>query len=109
MSTNNGDCELPGVLLARDLSGKGGRADDIQSSDTKEFASIKSVVGFQNLGGNGDSGVDGVRDNKNVGLGAKLSNTSDQGSDDSGVLGEEFISGHAGLAYQLLISLVDLQ
>lgn len=98
MSTDDGDGEFPGVLLAGKLGGEGGSTNDIQGGDTEELAGVEDVVGLQHLGGDGNGGVDRVGDDQDVGLGAPLGDTGDQGGDNSGVLGEELISGHTGLA-----------
>jgi len=98
VSTDDGDGEFPGVLLAGDLCGECGSTDNIESGDTEELAGVEDLVGLQHLSSDGNGGVDGVRDDKDVGLRAPLGNTSDQCRDDTGVLGEELISGHAGLA-----------
>ena len=50
---------------------------------------------FQDLGGNGYGGIDGVTDNGQDGFGAVLGTAFDQGLDNTGVGVEEIVTRHA--------------
>jgi hypothetical protein len=92
------DVQVGGVLLASDLGDEGLGTDNIEGGDTKELLGVEDTARLEDLGGNGDCGVDWVGDDENVGLGAVLHNALDQALYDAGVDLEEIITGHARLA-----------
>ena len=58
MATNDGDVEVCGVLLASDLSNKSLGTDNVKGGDTKETLGVVDALGLEDLGGDGDGGVD---------------------------------------------------
>lgn len=84
--------------MTGELLGEGLGTDDVQSGDTEETARIEDASGLEDLGGNGDGGVDRVGDDEDQCLGAVLGNALDQVADDAGVDLEQIVTGHAGLA-----------
>lgn len=97
VATDNGDGLLSrvGSLNLRDESGG---SDDIKSGDTKDLLGVVDTLGLKDLGNNGDSGVDGVGDDENLGLRGKLSNTLGKVADNGGVGVEKIITGHTRLS-----------
>lgn len=98
VATNNGDVELGGVRLANNSGGEGLGSDNVEGGDTEQLLGVEDVVLLQDLGGNGDGGVDGVGDDEHKGVGGVLGDTGDEVSDDTGVDLKQIISGHTGLS-----------
>ena len=96
--TNDGNGKLLGVGLASDLGDKGLGTDDVEGGDTKEALGVEDTLGLEDLGRDGDSRVDGVRDDEDESLGGNLGSDFDQALDDSSVDIEEIVTGHARLA-----------
>ena len=98
MTANDGDVEVLGVLLADDLGNEGLGTDNVECGDTEQLLGVEDTSGLEELGGNGDGGVDRVGDDKDVGLGAVLGDALNEALDDAGVDLEEVVTGHARLA-----------
>ena len=113
VTTNNGDVLAGGVGVLQ-LGDEAGSADDIEGGNTEEALGVVDTLGLEDLGGDGDGGVDlpklalrfrivrrsthGVGDDEDVGLGGVLSGGLGEVADDGGVGVEEVVTGHAGLA-----------
>jgi hypothetical protein len=97
MTTNNGDVLILGVA-ALDLADEAASADDIEGGDTEETLGVVDATGLEDLSDNRDGGINGVRDDEKVGLGARLGAGLGQVSNDGGVGVEQVVTGHAGLA-----------
>lgn len=76
-----------GVLGLGTLNGaqEPGSPDNVQGSDTEQPLGVKDTVLLQDLGEDGDSGVDWVGDDEDHGGGSVLSGGLGQVSDDGGV------------------------
>ena len=57
MTTDNGDV-LAGGVAVLDLGDEAGGADDVEGGDTEEALGIVDALGLEDLGGDGDGGVD---------------------------------------------------
>lgn len=99
MTTDHGNGSLGGVGQTGELLGESLSANDVQGGDTEQALGVEDASGLENLGGNGDSRVDGVGDDQREGLGAELGDTLDQVADNAGIDLEEVVTGHAGLAW----------
>ena len=99
VTTNDGDGELVGLLLAGNGSDEGLSADDIEGGDTEELLGVENAGLLEDLGGDGNGRVHGVGNDEDVGLGGVLCDALDEALDDTGVDLEEVITGHAGLSY----------
>jgi hypothetical protein len=99
VTTNDGNVEVCGVLLASDLSNEGLGADNVEGGNTEKLLGVEDARGLEDLGGNGNCGVDGVGNDKDVCLGAVLGNALDEALDDAGVDLEQVVTGHTRLAY----------
>ncbi|RUP46486.1 LOW QUALITY PROTEIN: hypothetical protein BC936DRAFT_146904 [Jimgerdemannia flammicorona] len=62
------------------------------------YTSWDHVVLLENLGHNGDSGVDGVGDDQHESLGTELGGGGGEIPDDTGIDLEQVVASHAGLA-----------
>jgi hypothetical protein len=102
VSTDDGNVQLGGVLLASDLGNEGLGTDDIEGGDTEQLLGVEDTAGLENLGGNGNCGVDGVGDDEDECLGAVLDDALDETLDDTGVDLEQIVTGHARLAWTTL-------
>lgn len=98
VTTNDGDVEVCGVLLASDLSNEGLGTDNIECGDTEKLLGVEDTSGLEDLGGDGNCGVDGVGDDKDVCLGAVLGNALNEALDNAGVDLEQIVTGHTRLA-----------
>jgi hypothetical protein len=98
VSTNNRDGGLRGVLLATPFLDESLGTHNIQSGDTEETLGFENTGSLEDLGGNGDGGVDGIGNDEHKSLGAELCNALDQSLDDTGVDLEEVVTGHSRLA-----------
>jgi hypothetical protein len=99
VATDDGDGSLRGVGQTGELLGEGLGADNIQSGNTEQALGVEDASGLEDLGGNGDSRVDGVGDDQNESVGAELGDALDQVTDNAGIDLEEVVTGHAGLAW----------
>lgn len=99
MTADHGDLDGGGVLGARVFLGEGLRANDVERRDAKEALGVEDAGGLENLGGNGDGGVDGVGDDTNEGVGAEFGDALGQVAHNAGIDLEKIVTGHAGLAY----------
>lgn len=98
MSTDDGDGQALGILLAGNASDKGLGTDDVKGGDTKQALGVEDALGLENLGGDGDSGVDGVGDHEDVSVGSDLSSNLNETLHDASIDVEEIISSHTRLA-----------
>lgn len=105
MTTHNGDLDGGGVLLARELLGEGLGTDDVQGSHTKEALGVENAGRFEHFRGNGDRGVDGVRDDEDKRLRRKLSDTLHEIANDARVDLEKVVTGHARLPCVKLVGI----
>lgn len=97
VATNDGDLLVNGVG-ALDLADEAASTDDIEGGDTEETLGVVDATGLVNLGADGDGRVDGVGDDEQVGLGARLGAGLGEVADNGGVGVEEIVTGHTGLA-----------
>jgi hypothetical protein len=104
VTADDGNGSLAGVGLAGDLSNKGLCADNVEGGDTEKLLGVELAGGLEDLGGDGDSAVDGVGDDEDKGVGAVFGNTLHEVSDDAGVDLEQVVTGHARLACWWLVS-----
>lgn len=102
MTTDDGDGGLGGVLQTGELLGESLGTNDVKGGDTEQTLGVENTGVLEDLGGNGDGGVDGVGDDQDESLGAILGDTLNEIADDAGVDLEEIITGHTGLAYLLV-------
>lgn len=98
VATNDRDSRLGGGLLAADGGNEGLGTNDIESGDTEEPLGVKHASALEDLGGNGNSRVDGVGDDQKEGLGGILGGTLNEALHDAGVDLEQIVTGHARLA-----------
>jgi hypothetical protein len=101
VATNDRNGGLGRVLLAGDLSNEGLGSDNIESGHTEQFLGIKNTSGLEDLCGDWDSGVDGVGDDEEIGLGAVLGASLDEITNNASVDLKEIITGHARLAFSI--------
>lgn len=99
MTTDDGDGGLGGVLQTGELLGESLGTNDVKGGDTEQTLGVENTGVLEDLGGNGDGGVDGVGDDQDESLGAILGDTLNEIADNAGVDLEEVITGHTGLAY----------
>lgn len=99
VATNDRNSGLGRVVQARELLGKSLGTNNIQGGDTEQALGIKDAGSLENLGGNGNGGVDRVRDDKGECIGTEFSNALDQVAHNSGIDLEEIVASHTGLAY----------
>jgi hypothetical protein len=104
VTTDDGDGGLAGVGLASDLGNEGLCADNIECGDTEQLLGVELAGGLEDLGGDGNSAVDGVGDDEDKGVGAVFGNTLHEVSDNAGVDLEQVVTGHARLACWWLVS-----
>ena len=75
-----------GVLeLADETAG----AHDVEGGDTEEALGVVDALALEDLGGDGDGAVDGVGDDEDVGVGARVGGGFGEVADDGGVGVEE--------------------
>lgn len=98
VATNDGDGEVLGIGLANDFSDECLSTNDIERGDTEQALGVEDSLGLKNLSSDGDSRVDGVGDDQDVGFGGNIGNGLDEALDDAGVDVEEVITSHARLA-----------
>jgi hypothetical protein len=98
VTTDDGDGGLGGVLQTGELLGESLGTNDVKGGDTEQTLGVENTGVLEDLGGNGDGGVDGVGDDQDESLGAILGDTLNEIADDAGVDLEEIITGHTGLA-----------
>jgi len=96
MASDDGDINVLGVL-AHVGAKEGVGTTDIKGGDTADLLGVEDALGLEDLGGNGDGGVDGVGDDGEDGVRAVLGATLDEGLDDGSVGVEEIVTGHSGL------------
>ena len=58
MTTDDGHGSLGGVLKLGELLGEGLGTDNVKGGDTKETLGVVDALGLEDLGGDGDGGVD---------------------------------------------------
>lgn len=98
VTTDNGHGSLRGVLELRELLGESLGTNNVEGGHTKQALGVEDTSGLEDLSGDGDGGVDRVRDDKDGGLGAELGDTLDEITNNAGVDLEEVITGHTRLA-----------
>lgn len=81
VTTDNGDLDVLRVL-ALDLTEESGSSDNVKGGDTKDPLLVKDALLLQDLGEDGDGGVDGVRDDTDESLGAVLGTGLGEVTDD---------------------------
>ena len=88
MPTNDCNVLISGVsaLVLRDEAAS---ADDVKGGDTEETLWVVGAFGFKYFGADGNSGVDGIGDDENIGLWGGIRNSLCQVSDDGGIGVEE--------------------
>lgn len=84
MTTDNGNLDVLGVL-ALDLTEESRSSNNVKGGDTKDPLLVKDTLLLQDLGEDGDSGVDGVRDDTDESLGAVLGTGLGEVTDDRSV------------------------
>lgn len=97
VATDNGDVLVSGIGTL-ELRDEAGSTDDVEGGDTKEALGVVDTAGLEDLGDDGDGGVDRVGDDEDVGLGGGLGGGLGEVTDDGGVGVEEVVARHAGLA-----------
>ena len=84
VTADDGDTEFLGVD-ASDAGKEAGGTDDVEGSDTEDAAGVVNTSLLQDLGDDGDGGVDGVGDDKEVSLRGDTGNSSGKVANDGGV------------------------
>jgi hypothetical protein len=84
VTTDDGDVDVLGVGLL-DLGQESGSSDNVEGGDTEESLLVKDTGLLEDLGEDGDGGVDRVGDDQDVGLGGVLGDGLGEGLDDRGV------------------------
>jgi len=97
VTANNSD-----VLILRigvlDLRHEAGSTNDIEGSDTEQTLGVVDALALEDLSDNGNSAVDRVRDNEDVGIRGRVCCSFGEVADDRGVGVEEVVAGHTWLA-----------
>lgn len=75
------------------------RTDNVQSGDTEDTLGVVHTIVLVDFSSNRNSRVDRVGDDGDEGLGADLSGSFSQITDNSGVDVEKIVTGHAGLTW----------
>ena len=96
VTTDDGDL-LIGGIGALDLGNEARSPDDIEGGDTKEALGVVDALGLEDLGGDRNSGVYGVGDDEEVGIGGVLGSSLGQIADNGCVGVEQVITGHSRL------------
>lgn len=99
VTTDDGDGDRGSDLLAREDLSESLGTDNIQSGDTEKAPGVENASVFEHLGSNGDSGVNGVRNDKHERLRSELGDALNEIPHDTSVDLEEVVTGHAGLTY----------
>lgn len=97
VTTNDGDILVLGVGVLK-LADESAGANDIEGGNTEETPGVVDTTGLENLGADGDGGVDGVGDDEEVGFRARLGGGLGKIADNGSVGVEEIVTGHAGLS-----------
>jgi len=103
MPTNDWDGGLARVLLANNLGNEGLSANNVKSSDTEQFLGVEDICALEDLGGNGDCGIYRIRNDENECLRSVLCSALDETLDNTCIDLEEIVTGHARLAYKVLV------
>lgn len=98
VATDHWDDGFRRVTLASDALDKGLCANNIKGGHTEEALWVEDASIFEDLGGNGDSGVDRVGDDENECLRGVLCDAFDKTLYDASVDLEEVIASHSRLA-----------
>lgn len=97
MASDDSDVNITGVLAH--VGGKEGVGTaDIEGGDSADLLGVVDALGLEDLGGDGDGGVDRVGNYGEDGVRAVLGTSLDEGLDDGSVCVEEIVTGHSGLA-----------
>mmetsp|Transcript_110497 Transcript_110497/g.191505 ORF Transcript_110497/g.191505 Transcript_110497/m.191505 type:complete len:265 (+) Transcript_110497:1110-1904(+) len=97
MTANHVDVDVLGCLtLVR--ADESLSAGDIQSGNTHNSLGVVATLSFQNLSGDGNSGVHGVRNDANHRLRARRRTGLNKSLDDTGIDVEQVVTGHTRLA-----------
>lgn len=96
VTANDSDVLVLGVG-SLDLRDEAAGADNIQSGDTEKGLGVVDTAGLEDLGADRNGRVDGVRNDEELGIGSRLSNSLGEIADNGGVGVEEIVTGHAGL------------
>ena len=84
MAADDGDLAFVGVG-AGDFGEEACGADDVEGGDAEDAAGVVDTSLLQDLGDDGDGGVDGVGDDEEVSLGGDTGNSSGKVANDGGV------------------------
>jgi len=103
MTPYNRDCQVLRIFSAYDLGYKSLCSDDIQSCDSEEALSIEDSLSFEDFSSDGNGGVDGVRDDKDISFGSDFSDDFNEPFDNSSVDVEEIVAGHSRFACSLCL------
>lgn len=103
---HDGDTRVPAdhgdVLVRRvgslDLGHEARRAHHVERGDAEQALGVVHAARLEHLGDDGDGRVDGVADDEDVGVGARLGARLGQVAHDAGVGVEQVVARHAGLA-----------
>lgn len=105
MTTHNRDSGLAGVTLSTSgILHESLGTDDVEGGDTEQLLGIELASLLQHLGGDRDGAVDGVGDDQDVCVGSIFGDALNKTLDDAGVDLEEVVTGHARLAYSIILS-----
>lgn len=96
VTTNDGDVDVLGVGIL-DLTKESGSSDNVEGGNTEETLLVEDTGLLEDLSEDGDGGVDRVGDDEDVSLGAVLSDSLGEISDDRGVGVEQVVTGHSWL------------
>ena len=97
MAADDRNDSLSGVFFASEVLNEGFGTNNVKGSDTEEALWIEDIGLLHDFGCNWDSGIDRIRDDKNICLWAMFCNPLDQVTDNTGVDLEEVVAGHARL------------
>jgi len=97
VATDNSDVLIDGVS-GLDLADEAAGADDVECSNAEEALGVVDTAGLEDLSADGNGRVNGVADDQDVGLGARLGAGLGEVADDGGVGVEKIVAGHTGLA-----------
>jgi len=97
VATDDGDVDLGGSN-ASDAGEESVGAGDVEGGDTEQALGVVDASALEDLSNDGDSGVDGVRDDEEVSLWRNLGGRLGEVTDDGRVGVEQVVTGHSRLA-----------
>lgn len=98
VTADDRNSELLRVGLAGDLGDKCLGTHNVEGGNTKQALRVEDALGLEDLGRDGHSGVDGVRNDEDESLGGDLGGDLDKTLDDASIDIEEVVTAHARLA-----------